>query len=128
MHPNSNAANPYPGETNGLTVPGSVYHKPYHDAPEVCWSTPGLKVTRFRILTDPGFPAWDVSYCHGELDGKPVRVRLPFSQLAKSGFRYRDKDGTIKKGGWKAHVIAWGKKEGVDTFKLGIIRAASTLR
>lgn len=53
----------------------------------VCWTTKGLYITRLRLLSDPGFPVWDVSYCYGELDGKPVRVQLPFSQLPKYNMR-----------------------------------------
>jgi hypothetical protein len=42
------------------------------------------KITRLRLVTDPGFPLYDVSYCYGELaDGTPVRVNLPWHQLRK---------------------------------------------
>lgn len=40
---------------------------------------------------------------------------------------YKRKDGTIGKGGWKAHLMAWGRKEGVNVWKLGIIENVSTL-
>jgi hypothetical protein len=115
------------GGTNLLPA-GNNYHDTFHGARHVDWSEPGLKVTRFRIISDPGFPLWDVSYCHGYLNGEPVHVDLPFSQLRKHGFRYKDpKTGEIKKGGWKAHVIAWGKKEEVNVYKLGILQNVSTL-
>ena len=106
---------------------GADYHSIFHNAREVDWTTEGLRVTRFRILSDPGFPLWDVSYCHGYIGDEPVRVRLPFSQLAKHSFKYTKKDGTIGKGGWKAHLIAWGKKEGVRVYRLGILENVSTL-
>lgn len=65
----------------------------------VDWTEPGLYITRLRLLSDPGFPAWDVSYCYGEIDGEPVRVDLPFSQLPKHKMRaalYREAKATGK--------------------------------
>jgi len=45
-------------ETNGI-APG------YHNEPIVGtldWTSPDLaKITRLRLLSDPGYPAWDVS-------------------------------------------------------------------
>lgn len=114
------------GGTNLLPA-GSKYHDTFHGARTVRWDEPGLKVTRFRIISDPGFPLWDVSYCHGFIGDEPVVVDLPFSQLAKHSFKYKDKNGEIKKGGWKAHVIAWGRKEGVNVWNLGILQNVSTL-
>ncbi len=36
------------------------------------------KVLRIRLVTDPGFGQFDVSYCHALLkDGTPVRVSIP---------------------------------------------------
>lgn len=114
------------GGTNLLPA-GNRYHDTFHGARHVDWTTPGLRITRFRIISDPGFPAWDVSYCHGYIGEEPVVVDLPFSQLAKFGFKYRRKDGTIGKGGWKAHLSAWGKKEGVNVWRNGMIENVSTL-
>ena len=76
----------YSGERGGLIDP-AAYHENVSSKIErtVSWDATGLKVTRLRLLSDPGFPAWDVSYCHGELDGQPVEVMLPFSQLPKRG-------------------------------------------
>ena len=84
-------------ETNGLPS-GSNYHAQYANAPSVPWDTPGLTITRLRLLSDPGFPLWDVSYCHGMLDGEPVVVDLPFSQLPKRGMK-RALYGEAKKTG-----------------------------
>lgn len=114
------------GGTNLLPA-GNTYHETFRHARTVYWTTPGLRVTRFRIISDPGFPLWDVSYCHGYIGDEPVIVDLPFSQLAKHSFRYRKKDGSIGLGGWKAHLNAWGKKEGVNVWRLGIIENVSTL-
>ena len=45
-----------------------------------------VRITRLRLLTDPGCPVYDVSYCYGALaDGTPVLVRLPEYQFPKRG-------------------------------------------
>jgi len=68
-------------EVNPLT---EAQRRAQAEAREVVdWDTDGLYITRLRLLSDPGFPMWDVSYCYGELDGRPVEVRLPFDQLPK---------------------------------------------
>lgn len=79
---------PAVGEFNGL-VNGPEYHKARmaNHGGKVSWTTPGLTITRLRLLSDPGFPAWDVSYCHGQLNGQDVDVLLPFSQLPKRGMK-----------------------------------------
>lgn len=73
-------------EINGLPS-GSDYHHQYANAPSVPWDAEGLTITRLRLLSDPGHPVWDVSYCHGRLDGEPVVVELPFDQLPKRGMK-----------------------------------------
>lgn len=77
---------PAVGEFNGL-VNGISYHNERHEqtggVDQVDWTEPGLVITRLRLLSDPGFPVWDVSYCHGMLNGRHVDVILPFSQLPK---------------------------------------------
>lgn len=81
---------PAVGEVNGL-VNGIAYHDARHNQEDgldtVDWTEPGLVITRLRLLSDPGFPVWDVSYCHGMLKGRHVDVRLPFSQLPKYGMK-----------------------------------------
>jgi hypothetical protein len=81
---------PSVGEVNGL-VNGIAYHDNRHSqeggVETVSWTTPGLEITRLRLLSDPGFPVWDVSYVHGILDGRHVNVELPFSQLPKYGMK-----------------------------------------
>lgn len=104
-------------ERNGL-VDAQSYHNDRHSQETidtVDWTTKGLRVTRLRLLSDPGFPAWDVSYCHGILDGKHVDVQLPFDQLPK----YK---GSITK-----HIIEYAKKDGVYAKGLGILSCISTL-
>jgi hypothetical protein len=77
---------PSVGEVNGL-VNGISYHDTRNDqdggVETVYWTTPGLEITRFRLLSDPGFPFWDISYVHGMLNGKHVNVQVPFNQLPK---------------------------------------------
>lgn len=77
----------------------------YRSAETVDWADRRLaKVVRLKVLTDPGFPYIDVSYCYGELkDGTPVRVDLPFFQLPKRGARkalieHAKRDGVFAKG------------------------------
>lgn len=110
-----NVNRPEIGEMNGL-ADGSNYHDRRHAQGEinkVYWNTKGLKVTRFRMLSDPGFPVWDVSYCHGILNGEYVDVELPFDQLPKRN--------------WKLEVIKYAKLDGVYAKGLGIFENVSTL-
>ena len=71
----------------------------------VDWNNKDLvKITRLRLLSDPGHPVWDVSYCFGQLrDGTNVRVDLPFYQLPKRNvigtiLKYAKRDGVYAKG------------------------------
>lgn len=84
-------------------------------ADSVSWTDPKLaRIVRLRLLTDPGFPVWDVSYCVGELrDGTTVRVSLPFDQLPRRGMR----KAIVQ------HAIA----DGVHARNLGVFDAISTL-
>jgi undecaprenyl pyrophosphate synthase len=100
-------------EVNGL-VDGQAYHaETITETLE--WNDPDLVVvTRLRLLSDPGFPLWDVSYCHGyNTKREKVNVSLPFSQLPK-----RDMKGAI---------IRYAKKDGVYAKGLGILDNISTL-
>lgn len=109
---------PLVNETNGL-INGLAYHAARADqAPRrVDWKEPGLKITRLRLLSDPGYPAWDISYCHGEIAGRPVDVELPFDQLRK-GRRGPSLAAQIVE-----HAIA----DQVNAKRLGILDAISTL-
>ena len=100
-------------EINPLNTNGQDYHS--IDRETVDWDDKRLlKIPRFRLLSDPGFPMWDVSYCHGVLkDFTPVIVDLPFNQLPK-----RNMFGFIIQEATKAKVYAKG---------LGIFDALSTL-
>lgn len=83
-----------------------------YSAPETPLSDPNLvKVTRLRLLTDPGFPWWYVSYCYGELrDGTPVRVWLGAGQINKGG-----------KFGFKGHLVELARRAGRNAKALGLL-------
>ena len=94
------------------------------DAPlekeKVDWDTPYLKVTRLRMVSDHGFPYWDISYCYGVLNGKHVRVRLPFSQIPKP---YAPQAKALGFG--RGFIINEAKKAGVFAKGLGILDCIS---
>lgn len=108
-------------ETGGLTN-AREYHEERHQQEggirRVDWTEPKLRVTRLRLISDPGFPFWDVSYCHGIIthdDGRKehVDVDLPFSQLPK-----RRMMGAL---------IHYAKRDRVYAKGLGVLDAISTL-
>jgi hypothetical protein len=104
-------------ETNPLPASGHPEIKG-----RVYWDNPRLaRITRLRLLSDPGFPMWDVSYCHGQLDdGTYVDVDLPFSQLAKTPGRW----GT---GALQKDIIRHARRDKVYAKGLGVFNAISTL-
>lgn len=58
------------------------------------------EIVRLRLLTDRGFPWWDISYCYGRLrTGELVRVDLGVHQIKKAG------RGSVS----KAHLIEIAK-------------------
>lgn len=107
--------NRYPvNESNGLTDPQAYHAQVTHRIErDVLWTEPGLHITRLRLLTERGFPAFDVSYCHGEINGEPVNVQLPFDQLPRKGTHRA--------------IIAHAKRDGVYAKGLGILDNISIL-
>jgi hypothetical protein len=97
-------------ESNGIG-PNYHYSKEADERAKnhVYWTDDRLmKVTRLRVLSDPGFPVWDVSYCHGVLkDGTHCTVELPFDQIPKRGF--------------KRFIVKWAKHEKVYAKGLGLL-------
>lgn len=79
----------------------------------VPWTEPGLRVFRLRLLSDPGFPFYDVSYCYGTVNDEPVRVALPFDQLPRRGLQRA--------------IVAHAKRDGVFARGIGILDNISTL-
>ena len=103
-------------ETNPLTPDlKAMFLAEDVDVVSVDWRDERLdKIVRFRLLTDRGFPAYDVSYVWGVLkDGSPVRVSLPFSQLPKRT--------------WKSTIIKHAQRDGVYAKGLGIFDNVSIL-
>lgn len=102
-------------ETNNLAhVMSDALAAEFQRTPHtVAWDDAALaSIVRLRLISDPGFPAWDVSYCWGRLtDGTPVRVSLPFFQLPK-----RNLNGAI---------VEEAKRAGVFAKRLGIFDAIS---
>lgn len=117
-NPNETTDRPAIGETNGL-INGQSYHERHYEnhAGYVHWDDPRLaKITRFRLLSDPGFPFWDVSYIHGVLkDGRTCDVPAPFEF------------GQLPKRGTKRAIIEAAKRDGVFAKGLGVFDALSTL-
>jgi hypothetical protein len=65
------------------------------------------RITRLRLLTEPGTPVLDLSYCYGELaDGTPVLVDLPRHQFTKAL--------------WKSQMIDMFKGAGRYALGMGI--------
>lgn len=105
----------YPNETNGFSKAQAREYHAVDRSLTVVWTDPRLgRITRLRLLSDPGFHSWDVSYCHGELkDGTPCRVSLPFDQLPKRR--------------WASKIVDYAIADGVHAKKLGVFDAISTL-
>jgi len=74
----------------------------------VPWNYKNLsKIIRLRLLSDIGFPVWDVSYCVGRLrNGDKVYVQLPFHQLSRRR--------------WKSEIVQYAKADGVYAKSLGL--------
>jgi hypothetical protein len=100
-------------ETNPISA---MYHQNVTDQIDgfAEWSEPGLKILRLRLISDPGFPTWDVSYCHGQLKtGQHVQVLLPFDRLWK-----KDKIN--------GQLLDWARQEQLYLKDTGIFSAVST--
>jgi len=99
-------------ETNPI---GSGYHN-IDRSITIGWDDSRLgRITRLRLISDFGYPFWDVSYCHGELkDGTPCRIRLPFSELPKGR-------------ALRATIIEAARRDGIYAKGLGIFDAISSL-
>lgn len=59
------------------TLGGMAFMASVHAQLPVYWDVPGSRVTRLRLIGDPGSPFVNAFYCHGALDGKPVDVQRP---------------------------------------------------
>lgn len=114
--PGTEPGNPYaPNETAPVK---RGYHEEVTKRIErtLPWDHPELdRVTRLRLVSSPGFPRWDVSYCHGrDTEGRPVDVSLPF--------------GGLPKGGLSRAIVEHARRDGVYAKGLGIFGVISTLQ
>jgi len=77
-----------PYETNNI-ADSAVQHEDIDHCRILQLGDPNLaRVVRLRLLSDPGFPFWDISYCYGQAkDGALVRVDLGTSQLRKQNIK-----------------------------------------
>ena len=104
-------------ETNPIDEAGhKLREEVYANYIVVEWTDPRLaKIERLRLLSDPGYPEWDVHYCYGRLkDGTAVKVDLPFDRLLKRR--------TIS-----SQIVEYAQKDKVYAKGLGIFGAISTL-
>lgn len=101
-------------ETNGLTNP-TAYHAEVtdHITRTVCWTTPGLRISRLRLLGERYSNQLDVSYCHGFLGNEPVNVELPFHALTRRTY--------------KTQIVEHAKRDGINAKRLGVFDALSAL-
>lgn len=68
----------------------------------------GGKISRLRLLTERGYPAYDISYCHATLpNGQVVPVHVDCMRLPKPAL--------------KSGLIAWAKREKVFAKNLGLL-------
>jgi hypothetical protein len=66
------------------------------------------RITRLRLLTEPGYPYFDISYVYGVLkDGTHVRIANAPMHLRRKAL--------------KADLIAWAKEEGAYAKGLGLL-------
>ena len=103
----------YANETNGLN--GSNYHEAVDHSRRYTLAelqAAGGKVSRLRLLTEAGYPWYDISYAHGTLpDGTIVPLHVTTMKLRRKAL--------------KADLIAWAKEEGVYAKGLGLLDAAN---
>jgi hypothetical protein len=100
-------------ENTTLTEVGG--HSPWADARTVAWTAKGLKFVRVRLLSDVGFPVWDISYIYGIVNGEKVRVSVPFHQIPKGK-------------AFRRFLYAEAKAAGVFLNGSGFFEALSTLQ
>jgi hypothetical protein len=95
-----------PNETNPITDEIRKVRDSIQDTVDLTDSRL-YKIVRLRLVTDPGYPFYDVSYCYGMLnDGTYVRVRLPRYQFDRKNLH--------------GELIEMGKEHGVYMKGLGI--------
>lgn len=99
-------------ETNPLWASESTHHNVDFDE-YVTLGDPRLeRITRLRLLTEPGYPYFDISYVYGVLkDGRHIRISGAPMHLGRK---------TIKR-----DLISWAKEEGAFAKGLGLLDDAN---
>lgn len=65
------------------------------------------RVVRLRLLTEPGYPYYDISYCYAQLKtGEYVRLQSPMH---------------LRRSKIKGDLIAWAREEKVNAKALGLL-------
>jgi hypothetical protein len=94
-------------ETNSISEAMHAFRESIdYSAGAVPLESPDLvKVVRLRLLTEPGYPYVDVSYCYGILrDGTHVRVQMPSMAMPRR---------------WREWLVTWGREHHVFVKRLG---------
>lgn len=95
-------------ETNPLWMSEATHENVDYDE-HVTLGDPRLeRIVRLRLLTEPGYPYFDVSYVYGQLrDGRYVRIA--------------DAPMHLRRKAPKADLIAWAREERVNAKALGLL-------
>lgn len=101
-------------ETNPLALSSHTHETVNYELGDIPLSDPDLiSINRLRLLGEPGYPYYDISYCYGTLkDGTHVRVDLGAAnilrrnvkgeliRLAKEAGRFAKGMGLLDEGNW----------------------------
>lgn len=69
------------------------------------------RVIRLRLLSERGYPVWDISYCWGQMkDGELVRVSLPGLYIERT-----------RRISIAAQIVEYAKREGFNAKRLGLL-------
>lgn len=106
-------------ETGPLWMSGISHDQVRHDLGKFSLADKRVvKIERLRLLTDRGFPWWDISYCYGRLaTGELVNVDLGTYQIEKAG------RGSVS----KAHLIRIAKNAGRWAKGVGLLEQDGNL-
>jgi hypothetical protein len=98
----------------------SIDSVPYFDDGRPIWAQPRFaRFLRVRLLSDPGYPNWDLSYAFAEMiDGSIVRLFADDVPGGRYGFRKRS---------WKKDAVEEAKRWKVFLKRTEFFDAISTL-
>lgn len=99
-------------ETNPLWSSEATHENVDFDIHVTLGSPEVARVVRLRLLTDPGYPFFDISYCYVLLkDGRYARLS--------------DTPMSLPRKGLKGALIQWAREEGVNAKALGLLDDAN---